>query len=302
MAGCHLDEYPWYTFCRVGEGYVGRMTGIADFNIDADLRTVVCDPAVDGRSHVIPIVIPGTVTAFVLAIPGPPVLHGSAVEIDDRALAFVGVSGQGKSTMAAVFCSAGAALVTDDVLPLAFDHGPNGDETVHCLRGGNEIRLSWSGAVPDDRDGRLGMPDECAADRPQQDAGDRAVTARADDHHRGGGRQTEQEGACVVDLENRLDVRRRQLLGRRRAGAVQHALRIRPGLALDLLRRDAGGAECGQLVGRDRLHAHARRVRPRCWSRASRAAQATACSLVVEASTPTTMRPPGSGTVVEVMS
>jgi hypothetical protein len=146
-----VDDYPWYTFCRVGEGYVGRMTGIADFNIDADLRTVVCDPALDGRSHVIPIVIPGTVTAFLLAIRGWSVLHGSAVEIDDRALAFVGVSGQGKSTMAALFCSAGAALVTDDVLPLAFDQGPNGDETVHCLRGGNEIRLREKSASLADR-------------------------------------------------------------------------------------------------------------------------------------------------------
>ena len=136
-----VDEFPWYTFCRVGDGYVGRMTGIADFVIDPDLRTVVVHPAVDGRSHVIPIVIPGTVTAFLLSIRGWSVLHGSAVEIDGRALAFVGVSGQGKSTMAALFCAAGAALVTDDVLPLRFETGPDGEETVACLRAGREIRL-----------------------------------------------------------------------------------------------------------------------------------------------------------------
>jgi hypothetical protein len=136
-----VDDYPWYTFCRVGEAYVGRMTGIADFVIAPDLRTVVCHPVVDGRSHVIPIVILGTVTAFLLAMRGWPVLHGSAVEIDGRALAFVGVSGQGKSTMAAIFCSAGAAMVTDDVLPLEFGVDGHGITTVHCLRGSGEIRL-----------------------------------------------------------------------------------------------------------------------------------------------------------------
>ena len=148
-----VDDFPWYTFCRVGDGYVGRMTGIADFVIDPDLRTVVCHPVVDGRSHVIPIVIPGTVTAFLLSIRGWAVLHGSAVEFDGRALAFVGVSGQGKSTMAALFCSAGAALVTDDVLPLEFALGPGGEETVRCLRAGREIRLREKAASLADRFG-----------------------------------------------------------------------------------------------------------------------------------------------------
>jgi hypothetical protein len=131
-----VDDYPWYTFCRVGDGYVCRMTGIADFVIDADLKHVVCHPLAGGRTNVIPIVMAGTVLAFLLTMGGRCVLHGSAVEMDGQALAFVGVSGQGKSTMAAIFCADGASLVTDDVLHLDL-----GDGAVHCHRSGPEIRL-----------------------------------------------------------------------------------------------------------------------------------------------------------------
>jgi hypothetical protein len=136
-----VDDFPWYSFCRVEGGYVGRMTGIADFFISDDLATVVVHPVTGGRSNVIPIVVPGTVTAFLLAMGGHCVLHGSAVEMGGRALAFVGVSGQGKSTMAAMFCAAGAALVTDDVLPLEFGPDGAGPGPVMCRRSGHEIRL-----------------------------------------------------------------------------------------------------------------------------------------------------------------
>jgi hypothetical protein len=63
------------------------------------------------------------------------------VDIGGEALAFVGVSGQGKSTMAAMCCAAGAALVTDDVLPLEFDPSGPGPGSVSCRRAGTEIRL-----------------------------------------------------------------------------------------------------------------------------------------------------------------
>jgi hypothetical protein len=148
-----VDGYPWYTFCRLGEGYVGRMNGIADFVIDADLSRVVCHPAIGGREQVIPIVIPGTITAFLLAMSGRCVLHGSAVDLEGRALAFVGASGQGKSTMAAMFCATGASLVTDDVLPLEFELCADGKESVSCLRSGHEIRLREKSASLADRFG-----------------------------------------------------------------------------------------------------------------------------------------------------
>lgn len=48
-------------------------------------------------------------------------LHGSAVAFDGRALAFVGGSGFGKSTIAAALCANGATLLADDAVALTVD-------------------------------------------------------------------------------------------------------------------------------------------------------------------------------------
>ena len=47
---------------------------------------------------------------------GKLVLHASAVEVNDSALVFVGVSGRGKSTLATSFSHDGYALIVDDGL------------------------------------------------------------------------------------------------------------------------------------------------------------------------------------------
>jgi hypothetical protein len=142
VAELTVDGYPWYTFCRVDDHYVGRCFGIADFEIADSLDRIICRPAVGGNPEFLPIVVAGTVLAFVLAAAGRYVLHGSAVDIDGEALAFVGASGQGKSTMATIMCAAGGRLITDDVLPLEFDEtGSDGDLTVLCRRSAHELRL-----------------------------------------------------------------------------------------------------------------------------------------------------------------
>jgi hypothetical protein len=152
------DGYPRYAIYRVRDGYVCRITSVGDFVIDADLSKVTCHPFVGGRTDVIPIVTTGTIMAFILAMGGRCVLHGSAVERGGNALAFVGASGQGKSTMAALFCAAGASLVTDDVLPLEFELVAGEADAVHCLRSSNEIRLREKSASLADRfDQRTGV-------------------------------------------------------------------------------------------------------------------------------------------------
>jgi hypothetical protein len=148
-----VDDYPMYAIGRVAEGYVCRIMGVADFAINTELDRVVCHPVPGGRHEVLPIVVSGTITAFLLAMGGRLVLHASAVELSGHALAFVGISGQGKSTMAAMFCADGALLVTDDILPLEFGPGPDGREAVYCLRSGSEIRLREKSAPLADRFG-----------------------------------------------------------------------------------------------------------------------------------------------------
>jgi hypothetical protein len=168
-----VADYLCYTICRTPEGYVARLPWIADFVIDADLRHVVCHRVAGGRDGVISVIFPGTITAFLLAMSGRCVLHGSAVDISGKAVAFVGVSGQGKSTMAAIFCAAGATLVTDDVLPLEFEENGELPGSVFCLRSGHEIRLrekAVSLAQHFSRDAVRVTPDERHAVTPEASA------------------------------------------------------------------------------------------------------------------------------------
>lgn len=145
-----VDRVPWYSFCRVDGGYVGRLWEIGDFVIDESLGHVVCHPVPGGKAHVIPIVVPGTITAFLLAQSGRFVLHASAVELGGTSVAFVGASGQGKTTMATILCAAGGRLITDDVLRVEFasadENGSSATrapeaEHVYCRKGASELRL-----------------------------------------------------------------------------------------------------------------------------------------------------------------
>jgi len=67
--------------------------------------------------------------------------HAAAVMIDGRAVAFVGKTGRGKSTLTASFAAAGHPVITDDCLLL--QAGPNGVEAVPTYP---SLRL-WADAV-----------------------------------------------------------------------------------------------------------------------------------------------------------
>jgi hypothetical protein len=118
--------------------YVLRCHRICDFAIDRDLRNVTVHIVSGANPDMAAVLATGTLLSFILAIGGHTVLHASAVEVDDVALAFVGASGMGKSTMAALMCSDGAALITDDVLRLDVEEA-GGQPTCHL--GATELRL-----------------------------------------------------------------------------------------------------------------------------------------------------------------
>ncbi len=61
----------------------------------------------------------GPVMGFVLRLRGTVCLHASAVVIEDRAIALVGLPGAGKSTTAAAFACSGFPVLSDDVVALA---------------------------------------------------------------------------------------------------------------------------------------------------------------------------------------
>jgi hypothetical protein len=130
-----VDGRPWYTFAQRGEEVVGRFYGLADFEIDGSGRRVTYHRDPEARD-LVAILIAGSLVAYLLSSAGRLVLHASAVEVDGAALAFVGFSGQGKTTMATILCAEGYPFVTDDLLPV--DAGPEG---VTCAPGGIELRV-----------------------------------------------------------------------------------------------------------------------------------------------------------------
>lgn len=60
----------------------------------------------------------GTIMAIALYQRNFLVLHASAVKINGGAVAFLGVSGEGKSSTAAAFVTHGYSIITDDVAPI----------------------------------------------------------------------------------------------------------------------------------------------------------------------------------------
>jgi hypothetical protein len=115
---------------------VARAHGICDFTIDPTASRVeaALDPtAAPGLASVI---AGGTLLALVLELRGHLVLHASAVVDGPSAVAVVGASGMGKSTMASLCCAAGARLLADDVLRVEVAGG-----TALAHAGGAAVRL-----------------------------------------------------------------------------------------------------------------------------------------------------------------
>lgn len=129
------DATPFYTATTTGSHYLIRFRDCGEFVISADLSDVQVRRYPSGRPELLPILLAGTVSAFLLTLRGETVLHASAVALDGSALAFVGQSGRGKSTLAALLCTHGAALVADDLLTI------DADSSVTCVGGSLEIRL-----------------------------------------------------------------------------------------------------------------------------------------------------------------
>jgi hypothetical protein len=65
----------------------------------------------------------GPVLGLVLRLRGIPCIHASAVVIENRAIAFVGEEGAGKSTTAAAFARRGHAVLSDDIVALVEQDG-----------------------------------------------------------------------------------------------------------------------------------------------------------------------------------
>jgi hypothetical protein len=93
--------------------------GIGSFLIRAG-QQILIDPALGVDEGTLRLFLLGQVLGTLAFLRGFLVLHGSAVAIEDRGVAFLGHSGEGKSTMAAAF-SDQFSLIADDVLVIRTD-------------------------------------------------------------------------------------------------------------------------------------------------------------------------------------
>jgi hypothetical protein len=96
-----------------------RYAGLCEFVGDAEMQSVAVykEPGADDR--LLSVVGAGALLAIHLMLRGELILHASAIRLGDAAIAFVGASGMGKSTLATLLAADGCQLVSDDVLRVA---------------------------------------------------------------------------------------------------------------------------------------------------------------------------------------
>jgi hypothetical protein len=112
------DGQVWMSIFRADAGYVLRFPKLATFLVSRDVHRVCCSPHAGTPPETIRHLFLDQVMPLVVASHGRAVLHASAVTVAGAAVAFLGPSGKGKSTLAASSLNAGCMLLADDCLPL----------------------------------------------------------------------------------------------------------------------------------------------------------------------------------------
>ena len=98
-----------------------RQRGVGIFRIEND--SVVIDRSSAATNQDVAATVLGRVRNILLYQRGYFLLHGSAVSIDDRGVAFIGFSGSGKSSIAAAMHTNGHRVATDDTIITDFEDG-----------------------------------------------------------------------------------------------------------------------------------------------------------------------------------
>lgn len=116
-----------------------RYEGVCAFEIDRGRKSVVAYPEPGVDDEMCSLLLAGNVLAHLLSAAGELMLHASAVAVGGKALATIGTSGGGKSTLAAWLHRAGAEVVSDDALRVDIDGG-----AAYCHAGTRTLRLRRS--------------------------------------------------------------------------------------------------------------------------------------------------------------
>src|SRR5206468_5249103 len=107
----------WYEFARLPDrSSYARWRGVGEFLVSGDGRRIVCRQSDAGTAESFYVYLLGQALSFALVKSGFEPLHATVLVIDGEAVAFLGESGFGKSTLAACFLGAGYQVLTDDLL------------------------------------------------------------------------------------------------------------------------------------------------------------------------------------------
>jgi hypothetical protein len=111
----------WANFFRVEDRYVFRFPGLADFEVPHAGHAVACRPVPGTDERTCRHIFVNQVVPVLRSSRGELVFHASAAEVPGGAVAFLGPSGRGKSTIATSFARSVSAFLCDDAMMLEED-------------------------------------------------------------------------------------------------------------------------------------------------------------------------------------
>jgi hypothetical protein len=114
----HLDnDEVWFASWKAENGYIIQFPERCNFYIQPREMRIDCAPAHGAaESTIAHLILDHAIPRLLSLTPGFLVFHASAIQVEDRVIAILGKSGQGKSTLAGWFASQGFPLLTDDCL------------------------------------------------------------------------------------------------------------------------------------------------------------------------------------------
>jgi hypothetical protein len=117
------DGRPWMVCVRGEHGYVVRFPDLAVFTLSVDGSAIAVHASHSTPPETVRHLFLDQVLPLALSLRGELVLHAAAVVTPYGAAAFVGDTGEGKSTLTASFATAGAPALADDCLIVREDCG-----------------------------------------------------------------------------------------------------------------------------------------------------------------------------------
>lgn len=103
--------------------FLGKTANIGTFLVRGG-KEIIIDPSPGVDGDLLRTIVLGPIWAVLLRQRGLAVFHASSININNSAIAFLGGSGWGKSTLAEAFYDRGYGVITDDVMAVRIEESP----------------------------------------------------------------------------------------------------------------------------------------------------------------------------------